>query len=44
MFVKQLYKKENLVYNNKGNTAQRAAGAFAAHLLAYFPSYCTKIF
>ena len=28
---------------NKGNTAQRASGDFARHLLANFPSYFTKM-
>jgi len=35
---------ENPSYSILGNTAQRASGDFARHLLANFPSYFTPLF
>ncbi|ERJ97170.1 hypothetical protein RUMCAL_00443 [Ruminococcus callidus ATCC 27760] len=35
--------KSSRTENSYGNTAQRASGDFARHLLANFPSYFTKM-
>ena len=38
-----VYREDVYKRQHEGNTAQRASGDFARHLLANFPSYFTKM-